>query len=67
MPHCRTAEPPAQQVTGGAAHLSACWLPPDVTGTSDSSAARRREAAGREGRSAAGVPPVPAQDGSVAR
>ena len=67
MQRCRTAEPPVQQVAGGADHLSACWLPPDVTGTSDSSVARRREAAGPERHSAAGLQPVAAQDGPAAR
>jgi oligopeptide/dipeptide ABC transporter ATP-binding protein len=66
MPRCRTAEPPVRQVAGGADHLSACWLPPDLTGTGDSSVARRREAAGREDGAAAGARPVPAQDGSAA-
>ena len=64
---CRSAEPPLQQVAGGSAHRSACWLPPDVIGTSETSVARRREAAGREGSVAAGVTPDPAQDGSAAR
>ena len=57
MPRCLTDEPPAQQVAGGTDHLSACWLPPDLTGTSDISVARRREAAARH---------APAQDGSAA-
>jgi oligopeptide/dipeptide ABC transporter ATP-binding protein len=67
MERCRTAEPPAQPVTGGAGHLSACWLPPDLTGTSHTSAARRREAAGRDDRPMDAARPVPAQDGSVTR
>jgi oligopeptide/dipeptide ABC transporter ATP-binding protein len=67
MQRCRTDEPPVQRVAGGEAHLSACWLPPDVIGTGESNAARRREVAGREGRPAAGAGPVPAQDGSAAR
>jgi oligopeptide/dipeptide ABC transporter ATP-binding protein len=66
MQRCRTAEPPVQQVAGGADHLSACWLPPDLTGTSDSSVARRREAVGRDEGSLAGARPVPARDGSAA-
>ena len=67
MQRCRTAEPPIQQVAGGAGHLSACWLPPDITGTSDSSVRRRREAAEHESRSAAEEQHVPAPDGSAAR
>jgi oligopeptide/dipeptide ABC transporter ATP-binding protein len=67
MQRCLTDEPPVQQVAGGAEHLSACWLPPDVIGASDSSAARRREAATREELSTSGSRPVPARDGSVTR
>jgi oligopeptide/dipeptide ABC transporter ATP-binding protein len=66
MQRCRTDEPPVRQVVGGADHLSACWLPPDLTGTSDSSGDRRREAAGCDDRSAAGARSVPAQDGTAA-
>jgi len=67
MQRCLTDEPPVQQVAGGAEHLSACWLPPDVIGASDSSAARRREAATSEELSTSGARPDPARDGSVAR
>jgi oligopeptide/dipeptide ABC transporter ATP-binding protein len=68
MQRCLTDEPPVQQVAGGAGHLSTCWLPPDVTGVSEDSAARRRAAATREGLSTSGArPPVPTRDGSVAR
>jgi oligopeptide/dipeptide ABC transporter ATP-binding protein len=65
MQRCRTAEPPVQQVAGGSAHLSACWLPPDVVGVSGSSAVRRREAAAGEDRPAAGARPIAAQEGSA--
>jgi peptide/nickel transport system ATP-binding protein len=55
MQRCRTDEPPVQPVTAGEGHQSACWLPPDVTGTSEASVARRHEAAVRADHSASGA------------
>jgi oligopeptide/dipeptide ABC transporter ATP-binding protein len=46
MPRCRAEEPPARPAASGTAHRSACWLPVDLTGADEGSAARRRAAGG---------------------
>jgi hypothetical protein len=61
MPRCSTTEPPVQAVSGGAGHLSACWLPPGLTGTGDAISGRRRDAAAREIALAAGAVESPAR------
>jgi peptide/nickel transport system ATP-binding protein len=61
MPRCATTEPPVQAVSGGAGHLSACWLPPGLIGTGDAISGRRREAAAREIALAAGAVESPAR------
>ena len=49
MPRCRVEEPPVQLVSGDLNHRSACWLPPDLVGTSAEVTARRMQFARREG------------------
>jgi oligopeptide/dipeptide ABC transporter ATP-binding protein len=61
MPKCRTTEPPAQPVSGGVGHLSACWLPPGLIGTGESISAQRSEAAAREIALEAGAAESPAR------
>jgi oligopeptide/dipeptide ABC transporter ATP-binding protein len=45
MDHCRREEPPLLPVLGGAGHRSACWLPGDLVGLSDSTEQARLHAA----------------------
>ncbi|MCU1493375.1 MAG: transporter ATP-binding protein [Acidimicrobiaceae bacterium] len=45
MDRCVVDEPPMQEASGGAAHRSACWLPPDLVGLGPDVALRREQVA----------------------
>lgn len=41
MPKCRTEPPPLRPLPSSTGHRSACWLPPDLTGTSSEAGTAR--------------------------
>ncbi|MHB1786991.1 MAG: ABC transporter ATP-binding protein, partial [Acidimicrobiales bacterium] len=56
MNRCRIETPPLREVGTVPGHLSACWLPPDLVGTSDEVEAQRAYFAG--GSSSSGDPSI---------
>ncbi len=59
MDRCRTEVPPLRQVGTVPGHRSACWLPPNLVGTSPEVQAERARFAGTPTPKGTGFPPVP--------